>query len=73
VFQLDGVRRALLAYWSEALTGLRERGSLSLYARHHNYNAVAKIVDSLRHEEKFFADKMAGRRKQSESPKLGVS
>lgn len=40
---LDGVRRALIAYWSEALIGLKERNSLSLFARHHNWNAVAKI------------------------------
>ena len=41
--RLDGVRRALLAYWSEALIGMKERGTLSLYARHHNWNAVAEI------------------------------
>ena len=47
-FMLPGVRRALIAYWTEALIGLRERGSLSLFAKHHNYNAVAQIVERLR-------------------------
>ncbi len=41
--QLVGVRRALIAYWAEALTGLRERGALSFFARYHNWNAVAEI------------------------------
>jgi hypothetical protein len=41
--QLDGVRRALIAYWTEALLGLKERGSLSVFSRHHNWNAVAAI------------------------------
>ena len=41
--QMDGVRRALIAYWAEALIGLKERGSMSLFARFHNWNAVAEI------------------------------
>lgn len=41
--QLDGVRRALIAYWAEALIGLKERGSSSMFARHHNWNAIAEI------------------------------
>ncbi len=65
VFALDGVRRALIAYWSEALIGLRERGSLSLFARFHNYNAVARITEAIRREEKFFTDRMASRRLQA--------
>ena len=40
---LDGVRRAIVAYWSEALIELKERATLSGYARHHNWNAVAEI------------------------------
>lgn len=40
---LDGVRRAMLAYWSEGLTVLKELGRSSLYARHHNWNAVAAL------------------------------
>ena len=42
-FELDGVRRALIAYWSEALTILNERNVLSSYSRYHNWNAIAKI------------------------------
>jgi hypothetical protein len=40
---LQGVRRAMIAYWTEALIGLQERGSLSVHARHHNWNAVREI------------------------------
>lgn len=40
---LDGVRRALIAYWTEALVSLQERGKTSVFARHHNWNAVAEI------------------------------
>ena len=41
--QLHGVRRALIAYWTEALIGLKERGSMSLFSKFHNWNAVAEI------------------------------
>jgi hypothetical protein len=40
---MPGVRRAMIAYWTEALIGLRERGSLSVHARRHNWNAVAAL------------------------------
>jgi hypothetical protein len=40
---LDGVRRALIAYWSEGLIGLKERQVASVFARYHNWNAVAEI------------------------------
>lgn len=40
---LGGVRRALIAYWSEALLQMKEQERLSLYARHHNWNAIARI------------------------------
>ena len=45
--QLDGVRRALIAYWAEGLTGLKERGALTMFSRFHNWNAVAEIRDRL--------------------------
>ena len=45
--KLDGVRRALFAYWAEALIGLKERGSSSMFARYHNWNAVAEIHGQL--------------------------
>lgn len=40
---LPGVRRAVIAYWNEALIGLKERASVSMFARYHNWNAVAEI------------------------------
>lgn len=46
-FQLEGVRRALIAYWSEALIALKERKALSIFARHHNWNAIAGIHSRL--------------------------
>jgi hypothetical protein len=44
---LPGVRRAIIAYWTEALLGLKERGVLSTYARYHNWNAVAELKKQL--------------------------
>lgn len=41
--QLEGVRRALIAYWTEGLIRLRERNTNSSFARFHNWNAVAEI------------------------------
>lgn len=41
--QLEGVRRALLAYWSEGLTLLKERSVGSVFSRYHNWNAVAAL------------------------------
>ena len=41
--RLDGVRRALIAYWTEALIRLKERGVTSAFSRHHNWNAVAEL------------------------------
>lgn len=43
LLELDGVRRALVAYWGEALIGLKERGSSSMFARFHNWNAVREL------------------------------
>lgn len=40
---LPGVRRAIIAYWTEALIGLQEARTLSTYAKHHNWNAVAEL------------------------------
>ncbi len=45
--KLDGVRRALIAYWTEGLIGLKEKNINSTYARHHNWNAVAEINSRL--------------------------
>lgn len=48
LFSADGVRRALIAYWYEALVRKAEEGKMSGYERFHNYNAVARIMGSLR-------------------------
>lgn len=48
---LKGVRRAIVAYWTEALLSLQERESTSLHARHHNWNAVAALRDRVLERE----------------------
>lgn len=48
--KLPGVRRAVVAYWTEALLMLQEKNSRSINSRHHNYNAVAEIVRRIRLE-----------------------
>ena len=40
---LEGVRRALIAYWGEALIQHEERVATSVFGRHHNYNAVSEL------------------------------
>jgi hypothetical protein len=44
VFGLRGMRRALIAYWADALADLRERSVNSTYARYHSYDAVAELL-----------------------------
>lgn len=46
-FKLDGVRRALIAYWNEALIKLKEEKKLSKYSKYHNWNAIAKIYQEM--------------------------
>jgi hypothetical protein len=41
--RLDGVRRALIAYWSDALLSLKDSGASSVFARFHDWNAVAQL------------------------------
>lgn len=41
--RLDGVRRALIAYWNEALIRMKEKEIMSVYSRFHNWNAIARI------------------------------
>jgi hypothetical protein len=43
LLQLEGVRRALLAYGAEGLILLKERGIGSVFSRYHNWNAVAAL------------------------------
>lgn len=45
--QLPGVRRALIAYWHEALFELKDLNKKSSYARFHNYNAIIKLYQSI--------------------------
>lgn len=40
---LNGVRRAIIAYWTEALIKLQEKEISSVFSRHHNWNAVAEL------------------------------
>jgi hypothetical protein len=40
---LNGVRRAIIAYWTEALINLQEKEITSVFSRHHNWNAVAEL------------------------------
>lgn len=51
IFKLPGVRRALVAYWSESLADLRERQANSVYARYHSYDAVSQLLEYKRVEE----------------------
>lgn len=48
------VRRALLAYWYDYLLAKTDRGSRSMFARFHNYNAVSEIFKTMRERERFF-------------------
>jgi hypothetical protein len=51
-FDLPGVRRALIAYWSEKLADLRERQANSVYARYHSYDAVYALLEYKRAHDK---------------------
>ncbi len=54
IFGLPGVRRALIAYWAEALADLRERNTMSVYARYHSYDAVSELIEYKRATEEIF-------------------
>lgn len=54
LFGLPGVRRALVAYWFEALADLRERNVKSVFARYHSYDAVSELLEYKRAREKVF-------------------
>jgi hypothetical protein len=53
-FALPGVRRALVAYWAEALADLRERSARSVYARYHSYDAVSQLLEYKRATQSVF-------------------
>lgn len=48
LFRLDGVRRALIAYWYEMIIKKSEEDKLSPYEQYHNYNAVAQIMEKIK-------------------------
>src|SRR6202165_20283 len=54
IFGLPGVRRALVAYWAEALADLRERKAKSVYARYHSYDAISELIEYKRATEDLF-------------------
>ena len=54
VLKLRGMRRALIAYWSESLADLRERGAKSSFARSHSYDAVSQLMEYKRATENVF-------------------
>ena len=56
LFALPGVRRALIAYWAEALADLRQRKAKSVYARYHSYDAVSKLMEYKRANDAAFRD-----------------
>jgi hypothetical protein len=51
---LPGVRRALIAYWAEALADLRQRNAKSVYARYHSYDAVSQLLKHKRANQNVF-------------------
>ncbi|MDG1470538.1 MAG: GIY-YIG nuclease family protein [Ascidiaceihabitans sp.] len=55
LFANTGFRRALIAYWYEALLRMQERGTRSFFARFHNYDATSEIFRHLRETKNFRA------------------
>jgi hypothetical protein len=55
-FRLDGVRRAIVAYWADSLADLRERDAKSVYARYHSYDAVAELLEYKRSRDNVFSN-----------------
>jgi hypothetical protein len=53
-FGLPGVRRALIAYWAEALADLRQRAAKSVFARYHSYDAVSQLLKYKRATQNVF-------------------
>lgn len=45
LFRMPGIRRALIAYWSDSLADLRERQVSSVYARFHSYDAISALLE----------------------------
>jgi hypothetical protein len=49
---LDGIRRAIIAYWNESLIIHKEKNVLSPYEKYHNYNAVAELNKKIQQMQK---------------------
>lgn len=47
---LEGMRRAIIAYWTERLVVMKEEDKLSSFARFHNYNAVSELIKLARED-----------------------
>jgi hypothetical protein len=58
-FGLPGVRRALIAYWAEALADLRQRDAKSVFARYHSYDAVSQLLEYKRATQNVFGNPRA--------------
>jgi len=58
-FNLPGVRRALIAYWAEALADLRQRSAKSVFARYHSYDAVSQLLKYKRAYQSVFSTQPA--------------
>jgi hypothetical protein len=56
MFALPGVRRALIAYWAEALADLRQRKAKSVFARYHSYDAVSQLMEYKRASDAVFRE-----------------
>ena len=50
-FAMPGIRRAMTAYWSEALIDWTGRDAKSMHIKSHNYNAVAAICRQIQNRD----------------------
>jgi len=53
LFEIPSFRRALIAYWYEALLRMEERQTRSLFARSHNYDATSEVFRHLSEMQRF--------------------
>jgi hypothetical protein len=53
LFEVTAFRRALIAYWYDALLRMRDRKSRSLHAKRHNYGAVSEIFRHMEQRRRF--------------------
>jgi hypothetical protein len=69
-YKLDGARRAIVAYWADALAGLRERNAKSVYARYHSYDAVSQLLQYKRDRDRVANTGLVG--EVTATPKRGA-